>query len=106
MALLRGTQPTDLILVHRANETHIHNHPQILIPPLSIVVQLYEMVSNVGGALQSARVRGIAMNTFHLDEVAAQKAIAQVERETGLPCTDPMRFGADLLLDAVVKREN
>ena len=46
------------------------------------------------------------MNTFHLDEVAAQKAIAQVEIETGLPCTDPVRFGADLLLDAVVKREN
>ncbi|MEB3339923.1 DUF1611 domain-containing protein [Okeania sp.] len=102
LPLLRGTQPTDLILVHRANQTHVRNHPQVLIPPLSIVVQLYEMVAAAGGALQPARVRGIAMNTFHLDEVAAKKAIAEVETETGLPCTDPVRFGADLLLDAVI----
>ncbi|MGD1807619.1 DUF1611 domain-containing protein [Dapis sp. BLCC M126] len=102
LPLLRGIQPTDLILVHRANQTHIRNHPQILIPPLPIVVQLYEMVAGMGGALQPARVRGIAMNTFHLDEVAAKKAINQVETETALPCTDPVRFGADLLLDAVM----
>jgi len=106
LPLLRGIQPTDLILVHRANQTHIRNHPQILIPPLPIVVQLYEMVSGVGGAFQPGRVRGIAMNTFHLDEVAAKGAIAQVETETALPCTDPVRFGADLLLDAVMNIEN
>ena len=106
LPLLRGIQPTDLILVHRANQTHIRNHPDILIPPLPIVVQLYEMISGVGGAMQPGRVRGIAMNTFHLDEVAAKGAIAQVEIETGLPCTDPVRFGPDLLLDAVVNSEN
>ncbi len=102
LPLLRGTQPTDLILVHRANQTHLRNYPHVLIPPLPIVVQLYEMVATVGGALPPTRVAGIAMNTFHLDEVAAAEAIAQVEIETGLPCTDPVRFGADLLLDAVM----
>lgn len=105
LPLLRGTQPTDLILVHRANQTHIRNHPNVLIPPLLVVVQLYEMLAAVGGALQLARVAGIAMNTFHLDEVAAREAIAQVEIETGLPCTDPVRFGANLLLDAVIGRK-
>jgi len=102
LPLLRGIQPNDLILVHRANQTHIRNHPHILIPPLPIVVQLYEMVASVGGATQPTRVVGIALNTFHLDEVGAKEAIAQVETETGLPCTDPVRFGADLLLDAVM----
>ncbi|MEM1172626.1 MAG: DUF1611 domain-containing protein [Cyanobacteria bacterium P01_H01_bin.35] len=106
LPLLRGIQPTDLILVHRANQTHIRNHPQILIPPLPRVVQLYEMVANVGSVMEPTRVRGIAMNTFHLDEVAAKKAISQVETETGLPCTDPVRFGADLLLDAVMSIKN
>lgn len=102
LPLLRGSQPTDLILVHRANQTHIRNHPNVLIPPLPVVLQLYEMVAAAGGALQPARVAGIAMNTFHLDEVAAKEAIALVETETGLSCTDPVRFGADLLLDAVM----
>ncbi|NES70437.1 MAG: DUF1611 domain-containing protein, partial [Okeania sp. SIO2D1] len=55
-----------------------------------------------GGAMEPVRVVGIAMNTFHLDEVTAKEAIAQIETETGLPCTDPVRFGADLLLDAVI----
>ena len=104
LPLLRGTQPTDLILVHRADQTHIRNHPNVLIPPLPIVVQLYEMVTAAAGALQPARVAGIAMNTFHLDEVTAKEAIAQVETETGLPCTDPVRFGADILLDAIMGR--
>lgn len=102
LPLLRGTQPTDLILVHRAHQTHIRNHPSVLIPPLPKVIELYEMVATAGGAMQPARVVGIAMNTFHLDEVTAKEAIAQIETETGLPCTDPVRFGADLLLDAVI----
>lgn len=102
LPLLRGSQPTDLILVHRANQTHIRNHPHVLIPPLPIVVQLYEMLAAVGGSLQPTRVAGIAINTFHLDEVSAKEAIAKVERHTGLPCTDPVRFGANLLLDAVM----
>jgi uncharacterized NAD-dependent epimerase/dehydratase family protein len=46
---------------------------------------------------------GIALNTGHLDEVAAKEAIAQVNQETGLPCTDPVRFDAGLLLDAVMR---
>lgn len=105
LPLLRGVQPTDLILVHRANQTHIRNHPHVLIPPLAKVVQLYEMVAAVGGSLQPAKVAGIAINTFHLDEVSAKEAIAQVEGETGLPCTDPVRFGANLLLDAVISNK-
>jgi uncharacterized NAD-dependent epimerase/dehydratase family protein len=44
----------------------------------------------------------IALNTGHLDTEAAQRAIAQVQEETGLPCTDAVRFGADSLVDAVI----
>ncbi|MGB3508411.1 MAG: DUF1611 domain-containing protein [Microcoleaceae cyanobacterium] len=102
LPLLRGSQPTDLILVHRAHQTHIRNHPNVLIPPLPVVIKLYEMVAAAGGVMQPTRVAGIAMNTFHLDEVAAREASAMVEKETGLPCTDPVRFGVDLLLDAVI----
>lgn len=46
---------------------------------------------------------GIALNTAHLDEYAAKEAIAHTIAETGLPCTDVVRFGADVLLDAVMQ---
>jgi len=102
LPLIRGTQPTGLMLVHRAGQTHVRNHDHVPIPPLLEVIRLYEAVACGGGAFGVVRVKAIALNTGHLEEAAAQKAIAQVQEETGLPCTDAVRFGADLLLEAVI----
>ena len=102
LPLIRGSQPTHLILVHRAGQTHLSRIPEVPIPPLSEVVQLYEAVAKAGGAFAPVPVAAIALNTHHLDEAAAHAAIAQVETETHLPCTDPVRFGADTLLQAIL----
>lgn len=101
LPLLRGSQPTHLLLVHKAGQTHIKYHPDVQIPPLPQVIQMYQMVASAAGAMQPSRVAAIALNTGHLDQAAAKSAIAQVQAETGLPCTDVVRFGADLLLDAI-----
>ncbi len=103
LPLLRGSQPTHLILVHRAGQIHIRNLPHVVIPPLSEVIKLYEMVGSAGGAFGEVRVIAIALNTGHLDEAGARNAIEQVKMETGLPCTDVVRFGGDLLVDAVME---
>jgi uncharacterized NAD-dependent epimerase/dehydratase family protein len=53
-------------------------------------------------------VRAIALNTALLEPAAAQVAIADGERETGLPCADPVRegiAGADRLLNAVLQHQ-
>jgi len=102
LPLLRGSQPTHLILAHLAGLTAVRNHPSAIIPPLSEVVRLYEAVAGCGGAFETAKVAGVALNTYHLKEEEAREAIALVAAETGLPCTDPVRFGGDLLLDAVM----
>jgi uncharacterized NAD-dependent epimerase/dehydratase family protein len=60
------------------------------------------MVASGAGAFAPVQVVAIALNTGHLDADAAQQAIEQVKTETGLPCTDAVRFGADLLVDAVM----
>lgn len=100
LPLIRGTQPTALILVHRAGQTHIRNHQHVPIPPLPEVIKLYEAVASAGGAFADVKVKAIALNTGHLDDIAAQQAIDQVKKDTGLPCTDAIRFGADILLDS------
>ncbi|MFB2977765.1 DUF1611 domain-containing protein [Microseira sp. BLCC-F43] len=102
LPLIRGSQPTHLILVHRAGQSHIRNHPQVPIPPLPEAIKLYESVASAAGAFKPAKVAAIALNTGHLDDTAAIGAIAQIQAETNLTCTDPVRFGAEVLLDAVI----
>lgn len=102
LPLIRGTQPTQMILVHRAGQTHIRNHPHVLIPPLAQVIKLYETVAAAGGAFEPVKVVAIALNTAHLDIQSAQQEIAQIQAETRLPCTDPVRFGTETLLNSVM----
>lgn len=103
LPLIRGSQATHLILVHRAGQTHIRNHPQVEIPPLPEVIQLYETVARAGGAFAPIKVAAIALNTFHLNISEAQQAIEQVQAETKLPCIDVVRFGADVILDTLMQ---
>lgn len=102
LPLMRGAQPTHLILVHRAGQQQVHSFPHIQIPPLSAVVEMYESVVTAGGAYDRVPIMGIALNTFHLGEVEAKGAIEQTHLETGLLCTDVVRFGPDVLLDAIL----
>jgi uncharacterized NAD-dependent epimerase/dehydratase family protein len=44
----------------------------------------------------------VALNTRGLDDDAARDAIDAASAESGLPAGDPVRFGADPLLDAVL----
>jgi uncharacterized NAD-dependent epimerase/dehydratase family protein len=102
LPLLRGSQPTAMILVHRAGQTAVRNFPQVLIPDLPTVIGLYENLAHAGGAFTPTKVVGIALNTGHLDEKTAQDAIDRTSALTGLPCTDVVRFGGDLLLDGML----
>ena len=101
LPLIRGTQPTHLILVHRAQQASIRNLPHVPIPPLPDVIRLYENVASAAGAFAPVSVVAIALNTAHLDDSAAGLAIEQTQAETGLPCTDPVRFGAEALLNVM-----
>ena len=100
LPLIRGSQPTGLILVHRAGQKHIHDLADVLIPPIPEVIQLYEAVASVAGTSDRVKVKAIALNTFHLDETNAKKAIQETQELTGLPCSDAVRFDAGYLLDA------
>ncbi len=63
---------------------------------------MYETVASAGGAFAPVKITAIALNTFHLDEITAKQAIEQTAIATGLPCTDPIRFGAEPLLKAIL----
>jgi uncharacterized NAD-dependent epimerase/dehydratase family protein len=99
LGLLHGCLPDALILCHRAGSTVIDDYPETPIRPLPELVDLYEAAI---GWVRPARVLAIALNTRGLDDAAARAAIADAREQTGLPATDPVRFGADELLEAVL----
>ena len=104
LPLLRGSQPTDLLLVHRAGQTVIRNQPHIPLPQLPQLIEAIEAVAALGRPLggPAARVRAIALNTGHLEAGPAMAAVAQTAVETGLPCFDPVREGGDSLLESLL----
>ena len=104
VALLRGSMPTDLILVHRAGQRALLNGLDgFAIPPLCDVISLYESVAGAGVGFPAAKVRGIALNCGHLRSgTEAAAACAAVAAETGLVCVDVVRDGAAPLVDAVL----
>ena len=102
LPLIRGSQPTDLLLVHRAGQLHSRGLPELLLPPLPQLIQAVEALAALARpstALSPPRVRAVALNTALLEEEAASDAIAEVMKLTGLACTDPVRYGAGPLLE-------
>jgi uncharacterized NAD-dependent epimerase/dehydratase family protein len=106
LPLLRGSQPTDLLLVHRAGQSHVRTRPgavPVAIPPLPEVIATLEAVAAQGRPDgHRPRVRAVALNTALLSGTAAEEAIRDVGTRTGLPCFDPVRHGADWLLTALL----
>ena len=101
LGLLHGSCPDAMILCHQASRRHIGDYRKaawLELPPLAEYVRMYEAV---GRMVHPTRVVGIALNTFDLDEDAAREACHRAGEETGLPATDPVRFDAAPLLDAL-----
>ena len=102
LSLLHGSCPDALILCHQASRVYIGDYREgawVRIPPLTDYVRWYE---DLGSAVHPTKVIGICLNTYDLDEAAARAAIAQAVKETGLPCTDPVRFDSAPLIDAIL----
>ncbi|MGB3616189.1 MAG: DUF1611 domain-containing protein [Elainellaceae cyanobacterium] len=101
LPLMRGSQPTHLVLVHRVGQTHIAHFPEFELPTLPEAIRLYETVAAASPTFSGAKVAAIALNTWGLSDEAAREAIAQVHQKTGLPCSDVVRFGGESLIDAI-----
>jgi uncharacterized NAD-dependent epimerase/dehydratase family protein len=103
LGLVHGSAPHLFVLCHEVGRTEIEGagggpHP---IPSLSQLVDLHERIALPA---RQAKVACIALNTRHVDEAAARRAIAEAEAETGLAADDPVRFGAGKLVEAVLGR--
>ena len=100
LGLYHGSVPHLLVLCHRAGATEIEGSPGHPIPPLRELVELHEQMAL---PRRPARVAAVAVNTAGLDERAAAEAVAAAAEDAGLPACDPVRDGAEALLEAVLE---
>lgn len=101
MALIHGGQPDALILAHEPTRSHMRGLPEYQQPSLEDLrdtVLTFARVAN-----PDCVVAGVSINTQHMSEDDAKAYIAEVEERMGLPTTDPFRFGAERLVDAVLE---
>lgn len=102
LPLLRGSTPTDLILCHRATQTHLQGRPEIAIPPIAELVSLLQDVASCCGLFPRPKWPAISLNTALIrSDEEAQDAIEKLEAQTHVTVDDPVRFGAERLLDAL-----
>jgi uncharacterized NAD-dependent epimerase/dehydratase family protein len=99
LGLIHGSAPHAFVLCHQAGAVEVEGYPGHPLLPLPELVELHERISLPA---RKARVAAIALNTRTLDEDGAHAAIAAAAAETGLTADDPVRFGADRLLEAVL----
>lgn len=97
LGLLHGAQPTALILCHEPGRPHMRGIQGRALPGLAECLE-----ANLAAArLTSPHVRavGVCLNTSGMDAETARGLFKSTEDELGLPCTDPVAFGVDPILD-------
>jgi len=96
--LLHGARPDGLVLCHSAGRELMHGY-DVDLPSVAAHVDLYERVA--APVAETAVVAG-ALNTMNVaTPPAAREAVADFVERLGAPATDPLRFDADAILDAV-----
>lgn len=97
LSLIHGSAPDALILCHQSTRTQIRRYT-LPIPSLADLVALHGAMT---AHVKPAPVIAISLNTHGMSEADAHAAVARATAETGLPATDPIRYGPAILADAV-----
>ncbi|KPQ06432.1 MAG: hypothetical protein HLUCCA12_10600 [Rhodobacteraceae bacterium HLUCCA12] len=99
MALIHGGQPDALIICHEPTRSHMRGLPSYALPTIEAVRDVALQMARV--ANPACQVVGVSVNTQAMDDAAARACLSEIEARTGLPTTDPFRYGAGALVDAL-----
>ena len=99
LGLMHGAAPDAMILCHAPTRKKIR-YTDNNMPDLNVAIKIYE---NMADIVNKCKVVGISLNCHDLSDAEAKLAIAEAEKITGLPATDPIKFGVDKLFEAIKK---
>jgi uncharacterized NAD-dependent epimerase/dehydratase family protein len=99
-AILHGSHPDALVLCHVAGRETVGGYDEFPLPDPETYRRLYE---DVAAPVSPASVEAGLLNTQGLGEAAAREAVGGYSDRLGVPATDPVRYDADAVLDAVLE---
>ncbi len=100
LGLLHGAQAEALVICHQPGRPHIRALPGYAVPDLATC-----LARNLEAArltCPDVRAVGICLNTSGMEEEAARRECAVTADRLELPCTDPVRFGVEPILDELL----
>lgn len=104
LGLVHGSMPDAMIFCHKAGTTKIEGYTDCPFPPLNRMIELNEDTVSWVRPERPCKVVGLSIVTHGLSDEQARDAIKQAEDETGLPATDPLRYGVGVLMDALQRQ--
>jgi uncharacterized NAD-dependent epimerase/dehydratase family protein len=100
LALIHGGQPDALVICHEPTRTHMRGLPDYTLPGIEAVRDMALALARI--ANPACVAVAVSINTQHMAHADALAYLAETEARTGLPTTDPFRFGAGKLVDAML----
>lgn len=100
LGLLHGAQPEVLVMCHEPTRPHMRGLPGRAMPDLAECLE-----RNLEAArLTSPDVRavGICLNTSGMEREAGLRLCAETADRLDLPCTDPIAFGVEPIIDRLL----
>lgn len=99
LGLLHGSQPDALVLCYDPDRSEIDGCPGFPVPDIATAIARNVEAAKLTNA--DARCVGIALNTSRRAEPDARALLDLTATRFGLPCVDPIRFGAGAIVDAI-----
>jgi uncharacterized NAD-dependent epimerase/dehydratase family protein len=100
LGLLHGAQPEALVLCHEPGRAHMRGIPGRLLPDLPDCLERNLEAARLTSP--DVRAAGLCLNTSAMELETARRLCGVVEAQMGLPCTDPVRFGVEPIIDQLL----
>lgn len=101
LGLLHGAQPDAIVLCHEVGREHIRGIAGRPLPDLDVCIAANLTAARLNNP--DVIVVGVAVNTSRVGPEAGLLACAQIERDLGLPCQDPMVSGVARIADRLMQ---
>jgi uncharacterized NAD-dependent epimerase/dehydratase family protein len=104
LGLLHGSCPDDLVLCHHHGRARMRIGSEADGPAVPTLEQSRDAHEVAAAWVRPSRVVAVAVNTWGAADGEAREACDAAARALGVPATDPIRFGAGPIANAIMSR--